>query len=529
MTTSLPTGLSLATINSPPTADQWNDAELAVANTFGLPTTTWQAGSIERTVFAVVANMLAQAGVGWAIAVQGGFLDFAASGTVTYTDATGTTQTIFVTPDPSIPAQNPTGQLGWLDVLADSVYNVRRILIAPASGVEALLNLSVSTYGPFTSGTYHVAQPGLPAKPTYSNKASLTIPPSTIVGNVASVTNSSGSILITTTSPHALSTGAVVFIVGAATNTGANGAWAIAVASSTSFTLNGSAYSNSSGAQGTVYSPTTAPFAADVGGTASNAASGNLVTSPVTSLIGVSVANVGAWLGTDTESNLDLAARCRLKLGSLSNGGPTFAYLFFALTAQTYAPLLNPPLTGRPSTPITRAISSVDITTGTVTTTIANKTGAPSGVPYPQPGSPPPDDGNDVYAVGAVIQAYAVPLGTKSIVQAAGVTNITVSITAYVPIASQTAAGNVISAAVPAYFAGVPIGGVTDPGGPTNVFPIQGMLDAVAVALAASNIPVQDMAATLNGSPSDVTLSPTNVALLVTPFGVNNGVTVVPV
>ena len=85
MSMSLPTGLSLATINSPPTPSQWNDAELAVATVLGLPTTTWQAGAVERTVFAVVANVQAQADISASIAIQGAFLDFAASGTVTYT------------------------------------------------------------------------------------------------------------------------------------------------------------------------------------------------------------------------------------------------------------------------------------------------------------------------------------------------------------------------------------------------------------------------------------------------------------
>lgn len=513
MTIALPTGLSLAAINQPPTPDQWNDAEIGVANTLGLPTTSWQAGQPERTIFAVVANVMAQADVGASIAIQGGYLDFAASGTVTYVDATGTAQTIYVTPDPSIPAQNPTGQLGWLDVLADSVYNVQRILVAPASGTEALVNTSVSTYGPFAAGGYHVAQPGLPSKPTYSNKASLTIPPSTIVGgSIVSIGNSSGVILVTTASAHGLSTGAVVFILGADPTTSANGAWIVTVASGSSFSLTSSTYAASSGALGTVYSPTVDAFAADVGGTGSTAVTNNLVTTPVTSLIGVSVGNVGQWLGSDTESNLALANRCRLKLGSISNGGPSAAYVFFALSAQSYTPLLNPPLTGRPSAPITRAISALDITTGTVTTTIANSAGPPSGASYPQPGTPPPDDGGDVYAVGAVIQAYAVPLGTRSIVQAATGISITVAITAYVPVASIAAATSVIQLAVPLYFAALPVGGVVDPGGPSNVFPLQGLLAAVGDALYANNIRLQDMSGTLNGVAANVSMAATQVA-----------------
>ena len=511
MTQALPTGLSLATINVPPTADQWNAAELSVANTLGLPTTTWQAGGLERTVFAVVANVMAQADVGASIAIQGGFLDFAASGTVTVSQPDGTTAIYYVTPDPSIPAQNPTGTLGWLDVLADSVYNVQRILLAAASGTLALLNTSASTYGPFAAGAYHVAQPGLPTKPTYSNKASLTIAPSTTVGTVTGCATLSGVIELTVVG-HGLSTGAVVYVTGITGTTEALGAWAVSVVDANNFTLQSSTFTHAWTGGGTVYAPTVATFAAVVSGTASGAASNNLVTQAVTSLIGVSVGNVGQWLGANTESNLALAARCRLKLQSISNGGPSGAYLFFALTAQAYAPLLNPPLTGRPSSPITRAISVVDKTTGTVTTTIANAAGAPSGASYPQPGTPPPDDGGDVYATAAVIQAYAVPLATTSIVQAATPLAVTVAVTVYVPFASVTAATSVTQIAVAAYFPAVPIGGVTDPGGPSNVFPLQGLLDAVAVALVAANIRLQDQSGTLNGVAANLAMSATNVA-----------------
>lgn len=522
MTQALPTGLSLATINTPPTALQWNDAELAVAGQLGLPTTTFEPGGVELVIFSVVANMMTQADIAGSIAIQAGFLNFAAFGTVTWTDATGASQTIFVTPDPSLPAQNPAGGLGWLDVLADGAYNVQRILQAPAGGTLAILNTQ-TTYGPFAGGTFTASNPSAVGAPTYTNTGILTIPQSATLGVVTGSANSGGAVKLSATGTWTV--GQVVFVAGVLGTIEANDAWTVLATDGTTYvTLAGSTFANAWTSGGTIYAPTLASFQATTSGTGSNAGA-HQVDHPMTSLIGVTVDNYAAWLGTNTEGNVSLANRCRLKLGSLSVAGPTFAYLSFALAAQLYTPTLNPPLTGRPGTPITRAISAIDITTGTVTTTIANDVGAPSGTSYPP--NPLVDDGTDVYAVGSVIQAYVVPLGTKSIVRAATPLSITVAITAYVPIASVSAAQSVIALAVPTYFAAVPIGGVVDPGGPQNVFPIQGMLDAVAVALAASSITVQDMAATLNGTAANVSMGAALVATLTTPFGVGFGVTVV--
>lgn len=510
MSTTVPTGLTLAQINVPPTADEWNTAELNVANVYGLPTTSWQAGATERTIFAVVANMQAQADVGSSIAIQGGYLDFAASGTVTFTNPDGTTTTLYVTPDPSIPAQNPTGQLGWLDVLADSVYDVQRILVTASGGPLALLNTSVTTYGPFAPGSYHVAQPGLASKPTYSNAASLTVAPSVVVGTVSGTASSGGLVELTVTA-HAQVTGAIVYVANVGGTIEANGAWAIVVVDADHFTLTGSVWTNAWTSGGTVYTPTLATFAADVGGTASNA-NANAVTQAVTSLIGIAVRNPSQWLGTDTQGNLALAAACRLKLQSISTGGPSGAYVYFALYAQKYAPLLNPPLTGRPATAVTRAISYVDKLTGTVTTVLAKSSGGLTGLDFPQPGTPPPDDGSDVYAVGMVGMAYAQGITTTAFWVGAGNIAVTVAITAYVPIANTAAAQAIIPIAVTTYIQALPIGGVSDPSGPQNVFPLQGLLDAVAFALLVNGIRVQDMTGTLNGVAANLLLAPSEVA-----------------
>lgn len=493
------TDLALPQIFTPATASEWSSTLFANANKLKLRTSAWQPGGVTRTIFAVFANMLEMEDITTSILSQGGFLDYAATGTVTYTDSiTGQPVTVYVTPDPSDPAQNPSGALGALDVLADSVYDVQRTLDSRAGGAGAILNTSASTYGPFSPGGYHVAQPEAEGSPGYSNTTTFSIPPSPIVGSVAAVVSSAGLIRITTSTPHGLTTGDTVFITSVAGVTAANGAWTVTVVDSTKFTLDGSTFSGSYTSGGTVYSPTVETFTADLPGTASDADDANLVTQPVTSLVGVQVRNLEPWLGTDIESNVDLAARCRLKLQSLSPNGPRGAYEFFAKSAQTLAPTLTPPL--EVGTAITRALVQPNRSTGTVTVTIANQAGAPTS--------------DDVTSVDAVIQAYCVPEGVTAFTQAAAETNVDVAMSIWVPSSYTATAKTTAETAIEVYFRLLQIGGVTDPGASpaaTNVVPIDAVEGAVYAALAAANIPIQDSDITLNGVNDNVQLDLTPV------------------
>lgn len=485
MTQQLPTGLTLAQINEPTPADTWNDAELTVASAVGLPTTNWEPGSPERVIYAVVANMLMQGDVAGSVAIQAGFLKFAAFGTVAWTDATGVSQTIFVTPDPSIPSQNPTGALGWLDVLADGAYDVRRILQGPASGTLAILNTQATTYGPFAPDSFHVSQPNASGSPTYSNAENLTIPQSASPGGAITGATNASPIAITTTNPHGRATGDIVFIAGVGGNTNANGAWPITVTGGSTYTLDGSAGNAGYTSGGNEYTPTLANFTADTQGTASDA-SAHTVNHAVTSLIGVSVDNYAAWNGTDTEGNASLANRCLLKLQSLSPNGPKGAYLFFALSAITLGPTLNPPVSL--STAITRAY--VTSSAGVVTVTIANVNGAPS--------TP------DLNATDAVIQAYCVPVSVTETTQKATNRNITVLASIYVPSQFTSTVGPIVRLAVDTYLKAVNVGGVTGPS--ANIVPVEGVRAAIEVACASALITVNDLTVTLNGG-GDVTLS----------------------
>src|SRR5262249_35822372 len=142
-----------------------------------------------------------------------------------------------VTPDPSVPGENPLGTPGWLDTLANSLYNTQRIGAAQATGSLAIANTTSNTYGPFVAGTYHVKNPVSSAG--YSNVSSLTIVPSATLG-ITSLSNTT-PIVVTTASPHGLSGSEIIYITGALGNTGANGFWSILVTGANTFSLLNSA------------------------------------------------------------------------------------------------------------------------------------------------------------------------------------------------------------------------------------------------------------------------------------------------
>lgn len=487
--------LSIANLNAPPSAAEWFAASIANLATLGLPTTSFQQGSVERTLLTSESMLQQQSDVAASICVQAGFLRFASSGYVTYTAADGTVITEFVTPDPSVPAQNPDGALGWLDVLADGLYDERRVLTAPAGGTIAILNTSATTYGPFAIGAYHVAQA---TGEGYSNTASLSIPQSTTVASVSNVTSSGGLVRITTSSAHGLSTDDVIAIAGVVGITPLSGttAWVITVTSSTQFTLNGSTFAGSYVSGGTVYTPTLAGFTADVSGSTSSAAP-NEITVSTTSLIGVSVANYDDWIGTDTESNSALETRCILKLAAIAVGAPGGQVAYYALRARALAPELDPPQAL--AAEITRVRVDLDTLTGTVYATIANQGGAPIG--------------SDVIATQAVLDAYVGITAFTIIARAAVNKTITVALTVYLPASyNSTANHDLFVSAVETYFRALTIAGNTMTGGTsptTNVVPYESVLGAVFVAASAASIPLRegDVQGTINGARVNVALA----------------------
>lgn len=140
--------LSISDLFSVATPDEWFDAMLADAAGVGLTTTAWDSGGQGVTILEIDARAHSAEDQIIATYAQGGFLDPAA--TVT-----------------------PQGGPGWLDLLSQYLYGNQRIHATYASGSMLLTNTSATNYGPFSPGTYHVANPSTGA--TYSNTTALTI------------------------------------------------------------------------------------------------------------------------------------------------------------------------------------------------------------------------------------------------------------------------------------------------------------------------------------------------------------------
>jgi hypothetical protein len=502
--------LTITDVFTPATQPEWFASFLTNADRLGLASTSWQSGSDARVILTALSFAMNFEDATVSAIAQGSFLDFAASGTVTYTtpqeDGSIATVTAPVSPDPSVPGQNDDGTPTWLDILCDGRYNVQRIQTMFAGGPQAICNTAVSSYGPFTAGTYHVADPNNGA--TYANTASLTILPSPTVGTVAGVVALSGLIEVATSSAHGLSTGAVVTVagVGGVTQLVNPTSWYVDVVDSTHFTLRGSSFSGSYTTGGTVYTPTVATVTADVSGSGSNSVdsagvpNARTVTQTVTALVGVTTSNLAAFTGTDIEGNVALAKRARLKLQSLSPNGPGGAYEFAALSAQTLA--LTLPTLETLSQAITRVTALTDPLTGRVLVFVANASGAVTS--------------EDLAVANDVIQAYATPLAVTS--AAANPTDHPMAVTAdvWVPAALNNATTEALfEIAIQSYFATLKIGGLTDPGGAyVNVVPFDAVLGVIFKAAQMAGIAVEQATLTLAGGTSNVTLLYYEVATL---------------
>lgn len=374
-----------------PGQGSWLATMLQIAATVQLPTTSWQPGDPERTIFATEAVCFSLSDACVSQMAQGGFLQSAASGSVTWTNPQGVTVTIPVTPDPSNAAQNPTGAPGYLDLLSENVYDVDRLQATYVTGPLAIVKLSAGTLSYPTPGAYHVGALGGAA---YHNSAALSIPGSAIAGTggvVTGVTVGLSSTLITTQSAHGLTVGESVYVVLPSSSgvslagAGLSGPGVFALvtgATTTTFSISvGSSGTYTSG--GTVYLCTVASVTADVAGIGSNAGPGT-VTTAITQNANVFVSNIVAWSGSNWESNTALAGRCQLSLAARSPNGPSGAYVYFAETALQLLAAASPPynLTNGP----VRATEFSTPTTGVVNLVVGSAT--PASATLGQPVTP---------------------------------------------------------------------------------------------------------------------------------------------
>mgnify|MGYP001593996054 CR=1 FL=1 len=490
--------LSITDLFTPATPPDWLSRLLTNAAVLKLKVSSWQSGDPSRTILSIFSYVLNLVDSTASAFAQGGFLDLAATGTVQYwtpnADGTTTIVTKPVTPDPSDPAVNPTGAPGALDVLCDNNYNVKRIWLSAAGGTMAVTNTSLATYGPYAVGAYHVSNQF--NKASYSNAASLTIPPSSIAGTSITLVNaSSGLIRVTTSANHGLTTGDAVTITGVLGTTPLTlttpSSWYVTVLTATTFTLQGSNFSGSYTSGGLVYVPTVASFIADVAGsvgTSTNAAgvpAPHTIRQAVTVLVGVSVDNLTIFYGADTESNPALAKRTKLKLSSISPNGPRGAAEYAALSASQLAPLLSPPLLL--SAPITRAERFIDVLSGQLILYVANQAGVPSAA--------------DLAVVQAVVDAYATPDAVIFTVAAPTAYSVSIVADVYLAASLATAATQaLLQTALQEYFATLPLGGVTDASFAVHVVPYSSVVAALYLAADDAGIALQDVNLLLNGA-----------------------------
>jgi len=343
-----------------------------------------------RTILAITASGLAEQDALVSAFAQAGFLQWAATGTVTFIKPDGTVITNPVTADPSDASANPSGALGWLDVLAEQLYDEFRLPQTYAAGVLYLVNTSASTVGPLATGQFHVAATTA-AQPTYSNTSSLTLSPST-GRNVTAGSVGGSTVSLTLSSTSGLVAGDVLFVGVLSTKslTGIDNTFQrlLTVNSGTgvvTFTSGLASGTLSGTVTNGAYIPVTANIQADFAGPNGTAAPGE-ITQLVTTYPGVYCSNTGSFVGDTWESNVALAARCLLRLQSISPGGAAGAYAYVTLSALTlfaesaFAFSGNVLGTVNLSQAITKVIVLTDTTTGTVNVIVANATGAPAGI-----------------------------------------------------------------------------------------------------------------------------------------------------
>lgn len=346
----------------------WLAKLLAIANVLGLQTTSWQPGSPERTILAVDAVANSQTDAIISQMAQGGFLDSAASGTVSLTNIDGTVTTFPVTPDPSNPSQNPNGTLGWLDVVGISIFNTFRLLPTYASGVLYILNASINTYS-YAAGLYHVANTNTGS--TYTNASFIIITPSPTILNFNFIVVESTDVLFTTPAPHGLNVGDVVYMANFIGLTGVNNVFAVVLETPSAelFSVGVEAGGAWTGG-GQVWKCSSAQFAADVLGPNSNAAAGS-VTTTVTQNLGVLIDNLSSWSAANYESNAAYAARCKASFALRSPNGPSQAYTYTALSAASILAAQTPPVT-LTNGPFNAAITYANTVTGVVTLVVSS-------------------------------------------------------------------------------------------------------------------------------------------------------------
>jgi len=424
---------------------------------------------------------------------QGGFLDFAATGTVTYTAVVqgGLQQvTVPVTPDPSTDPTITTA--GLLDVLADSEFNVQRIPATAATGTVNLVNSSPSNYGPFSAGTFHVANPT--SKQTYSNQSTLTISasgttPAIFAADVAGSAGTSGTGTITqlVTSLLGVTASNPSPLIGA--NAESNTALvARCRAKQQALSPNGpkGAYQFVATSASQLLAAQTPPETLRNGPITKVLVQTNTATGAVT----VYIANAAG--ATDGVAGL-------LVTGATGNGvSPIILTVGSTTGILATDPIYVAGVQGNTAANGWHTVASLDPTHLTLeASSVGNGAYTSGGVV----------EAGDLGMVDNLIQSMAVPESITEITLWAPPQNISLITTVFVPVANSGTAMAAVSTALANYLASVPIGGFVT-GVPTpNTIPYSAVLGAIQNAATY----IRDATLTLNGTTLDVPMGSTSV------------------
>jgi hypothetical protein len=497
--------ITLAELVTTSTVDDVLALELSVATTLNLPTTSWQPLDPSRTIFQTEANLISQESATVAGIAQGGYVSYAAimpAGTSPYNDGAG-----YLTV--------------WMDLCGENFFNVYRIEPSAAAGPIPVQNIT-GTGQTYTAGQLHFQHPTSGA--TYTNTAAGTIAPagspptpvqSTIevaadpafVGQIGTLSVGQTAIMLTPF-PGVTPVAQTVGLVGTGIETNAH-YLARCQYKLGALSPNGAAQAYQYVAESlpvfgsTIEQPSDiADYAASTSVPIATAAqallvalgftSGSIfytaptsaypwgVTAPVTrvsavlntgsGVVQVYAANAaGGLLGcaqlaiTNVTWTLGVATVTTSGAHGLSPGN------FVIISAVLGATGVNNQIAG------TVAWQLVTASGSSFTFALATTPGA-----YVSGGSV---EGGDLGMVDAAIQAQVVPTGMAAIVEAASNLAINVAATVYIPTRAGITSTNAIaaiSAALTAYFDGVPIGGVTAEAG--GIVPSSEVLVTIANA-----------------------------------------------
>jgi phage-related baseplate assembly protein len=216
----------------------------------------------------------------------------------------------------------------------------------------------------------------------------------------------------------------------------------------------GKTYRNSSAFTLNAVATLTVPIVATEAGSSSTS-TGNTITSVETTMLGVTCTNADSVVGSDAESDPNLRARCREKLGSLSPNGPWDAYTYAAKNALR---------SDDTAIGVTR-VRVIKDGYGNVDVYCATSSGGITGTAT--------DETTDLGAIDLAIQQNAAPLAVTATARTAVavVQGVTYEVWMYNTSGLSSAEiQNLISAALAAYAASVPIGGNVIDNDPGKIF-----------------------------------------------------------